>query len=66
MSSVASMLRRVVRGERAAGWILDVVMMIGRAPGTSGTCSRMADSSSKEAAREGPLGEDVFDLRRAG
>lgn len=40
--------------------------MMGRAPGTSGSSLSSVDSSSGDVAREGPLGEDVFDLRNAG
>ena len=45
--------------------MLDVVMMIGLAPGAFSSCMSKNESSSGEAANEGPLGEDVFDLRNA-
>lgn len=41
-------------------------MMIGRAPGTSGSTLSSIDSSSIDVASEGPVGDDVFDLRSAG
>lgn len=41
-------------------------MMIGRAPGTLGSSLSIIKSSSGDVASEGPLGDDVFDLRNAG
>lgn len=65
VSSVRSMLRRVVRGDSAGGWTLEVVMMIGfaRVP-----CARIIRPASSwgEVPVEGPLGLVVRDLRIAG
>lgn len=68
MSSVESILRRVVRGEDARlRCVLDVVMMMGCAPrGISWIVVVMCDTESGEVATEGPFGVVVRDLRIAG
>jgi len=54
----------MVRGESTIPSVLDLVTM-GRAPGTSGLSLSSIDSSG-DVTNEGPLGEDVFDLRNTG
>lgn len=70
MSSVESMFRRVVRGDSAGGWTLEVVMMMGRAreadvrPGArfgGSACGRFWGDEPR-----GPLGDVVRDRRMAG
>lgn len=61
---MASMFLRVVRGERAGGCILLVVMMIGLERVTSVVGLEVrGDSCRGEGAREGPEGEVVLDLK---
>lgn len=62
MSSVDNILRRVVRGESDGGWVLEVVMIIGRARDASRPC---AIEVGGEELR-GPLGEVVRERRIAG
>lgn len=67
MSSVESMLRRVVRGERASwgGWVLEVVKMIGLARvAVSGVGSCALGSG--EVATDGPFGVFRPDRRMCG
>ena len=65
VSSVESMLRRVVRGDSAGGWTFEVVMMIGRARDDSRPCAIDACGASACELR-GPLGEEVRERRIAG
>lgn len=64
VSSVANMLRRVVRGERAGGCVFEVVTMIGLDRGIPGAC--IISSSSGEDATDCPSGDDPSNLRIAG
>ena len=59
------MLRRVVRGDRAGGCTLDVVIMMGFELEALYLDDNI-DSSSGEQATEGPLREDVRDRCKAG
>ena len=43
--------------------MFEVVMIMGLDPGTMCSCDASIELSSGEAATEGPLGEDVLDLR---
>lgn len=68
VSSLKSMLRRVVRGESANEWLLEVVMMIGR---DLDTCSwdRNGSGISSSCTGEvpsGPFGDVVRERRIAG
>ena len=69
MSSVASIFRRVVRGEWAGGCVLLAVLMMGI--GRLDCGPRMVKTgsfsfSSDESGADGPLGDDVRDRRSAG
>ena len=68
MSSVDSMLRRVVLGDSAicCGRPLEVVMMIGLALVGSWPGSARRAPGSGEVASEGPFGVDVLDRRSMG
>ncbi len=71
MSSVANMLRRVVRGERAGGCVLDVVTIIGFDRVMFGgsiarpESSSSSSSSSADVPAEGPIGGDVLERCRS-